>query len=75
MRVVPPEKKGTQLSNRIIQRNANHPNGHPNGQAFGLRLFRVIYFSFLYKTQSDFWIVPDHISSCEYFPIIAAGAN
>ena len=70
MRVVPSEKKGKQLSNRIIQRNANHPNGHPNGQAFGLSLFRADYFSFLFKTQSDFWIVPDHVSSFDYFPII-----
>ena len=38
MRVVPSEKKGKQLSNRIIQRNANHPNGHPNGLAFGTEL-------------------------------------
>ena len=52
MRVVPSEKKGKQLSNRIIQRNANidlifiiiksmnanHPNGHPNGLAFETEL-------------------------------------
>ena len=35
----------------------------------GLSLFRADYFLFFHKTQSD------HVSSFDYFPIIAAGAN